>query len=363
MVEHYQEREIAPSKQQITTSSRSFGFTPIEFQTLRETHQLLFRALDNVHRYVYSSDSYGHGGTAQMIRQSILQYAPSLEYGGRSPSFVTTEVVLDTNRQPYIVGINAHSARHWDVLAGIGRTIHASITSTPRLIQTIRERLQGQEIVIIGDVNQPRYSNLAKALVRYGLNIRYQSLDETEQRLTKDWQLILELPMMQGRKQKCRAIHHGASFAIEPFSHLSGQFVLSFLSNADANVAISDILQQRILDLDSLFALQRRIPKTFSLASSSIPPNALIKSALPLSTQRKICRLNSDMDLESRLYSYVAQERLDQLSIELPNERQQCPIRFYFVSYRGELVTGMAIAHVPANGHPSKDVALDLVIR
>jgi hypothetical protein len=262
--------------------------------------------------------------------------------------------------------MNAHSARHWDVMTTLSRPDPASITSTERLVDAINQRFRGRDIVIIGDADRTGYPHLTSALHRYGIQTMHQSFDETDRQSTKTWQCVFELPLLNGRRELCRRIHRKTSFVIEPYPHLSGQFVLALLSNAQQDIAVSDILQNRILDEDALALLQLRIPKTYSLASTGVPPDALVKAAPPLSSQRCLGRYDQiapRIDLTECLYRFVAQERIAPFRIAIPNENNHCPVRLIFVSYRGEVLTGMAVVRIPSNGHPERDVALDLVQR
>ena len=364
MLEQITRHPSVPSQRHLVSSDRSFLLRPHEYERLSEIHAALDRALQGLHRYVTGHDQYGYAGAAQRIRSRMVGPLPLLEYAGRMPTFVTTEFVLDVHRQPHLVSVNAHSARHWDAIVAVSRDASSALSAS-RLIQAIAGRFKGWDLVHIEEAPHARAPQLMRALMDQGVRIRSRTLDEAMRQSSKEWQCMFDLPLSAGRAQIREQIYRRSSFTIEPCVHLSHQSMLTLLCETERDVAVSDIVRNRIIDAETLAQLQSCVAKTYSIASTSLPTNAVMKSALPMSVQRCLSRsdVNEQMRNTELLEAYVAQERIEPLHVSIPSAHEPCPVRLICVSYRGELLTGMAVARIPSNGQPARDVPLELGTR
>lgn len=367
MVEHYSPREEVPSKPKIVTSDRSFSIDRAEFQHLRRVHKALYLASKRVRRLICSGVSNQHSSLHPDIQMILAGLdARHMAFDGRDATFMTTEVVMDKDRRPYIVSIDAHSARHWDSIVGLSRIGHTSLTRSDLLIEAIRKHFSGQELVFIRDShNRIRYPNFSNALIRQGATVKHRTLSETNEETLNSWQCILELPFMQARKKLCRKLHEKASFLIEPFLHFSSQRMLALLSDEGCYRVIDDYRSIEAPTMDDFAALQRAIPRTYLMGSPSIPMDARVKLSAPLASQRCIGRYDAvpSIQLLRGARGMVAQESINPYCIEIPKGHSKCPLRLILVSYRGEVLAGVGIAQVPANGVPTREVFVDITIR
>lgn len=357
MVEHHLPRDYsdAPSKR-ITNSKHSFIISTREFEELREFHKGLDGALGQI-RTRATIESFCDD---LCMTHGMFLDIPSIEHSDcmrRKHSLVTTELVMMPDRSFKLVSINTFSARHLEVIASISRPDPSALTSTARLTDALIRRGQGKEIVFIGYKDgRPRYPQLAKLFQGYGLRVRHQSLGETVERSGDEWQYLLELPLLQGGKQAHRILHEKASFAIEPSPHLSSQFALVLLTRkSGSQLLVSE-------------KVRSKIAQTYTILAKAIPDTAVIKTASPFFVQgvrreRYNQFFDDTDDVSSVMYRCVAQEFIEPLRISIKDEHDHCPVRLMIVSMNGEVLTGMAVARIPANGHPQRDTALDIVIR
>lgn len=338
------------SKQQITRSDRSFVLEPKELQALIQLHRDLYQALGSVRAHLAGN---GRSVASQKIRDLLFQGLPYDGLGREDPSFVTTQVLFDRERQPHLIGIDTHSSRNWEMMSGLSRSIHMSVTNTSNLVNAIIERSGRRRIVMIDNSGEEiRHKSLVRAMRRADLEVAYRTRSQAEQELDDECVYFDDPPS----KRFSNRMREEGRFVIEPLPYFSSQYLLVLLSNGQREGVVEDLLRN---ELGVSRSLSASIPCTVPFCSTVLPRQCYERSAISKSISRQYGDEGMH-DPEERVF----QERIDPLRVDVSSDHRSCPLkRMTFVSYRGALLTGMAIVTVPPNGSPQKDVMMDLVVR
>lgn len=347
MVDHYLPREEVPYKQQIITRD-VFKVTEKEHVRLCKLHNRLYRILNATHRMLGSDVLLRRTGTGEWIRNFLKNPDHhALKGDGRDVTFMTTEIVLDQHRNPFIVSVDAHSARHWDDIALLSRENIGNLTSAHQFVEAIGMHFQDRELVIVRDSQGcERYSGLCRMLNRSGISVIHRTASEVENELEHSWQCLLELPFMQVRKQRRQRMYERASFLIQPHAYLSSQRVLAMLGREECYDALADASHPSFTR-EEFQKVQRAIPRTQLMErDTEVDPDRLVKLSAPLTSQCCIGSYQavSPMEISRRANGMVAQERIRPFTMFVPALGSMLPVRLILISYRGSILTGIAIA-------------------
>lgn len=370
MVEPYSVRYEAPSKQPIISSAQTLSLSTKELEQLQGIHSLLHFTLRNIHEFLVenpeSSLSKEERIIAARIRKQLLTGISSDLLPKHIPSFLTTEIVFDAEHHPYVVSVNGHSTRHWDVIAQEAQSGTTALTTVSHLIEAIRSRADDrQPIRILTDPSgSPRLQFLENQLNEAGISVlRYSIKDAAVWTLdpSAPKQTILDLPMLQGTKGNRKAVLANATVILEPFTHLSSQFLFSILTDPTYREFVSN----RILHGASTDHLGGYLPRTVSLneGMQRADPTDLIKRGLPLSSQRTLGSKESfnPTELERHRHTYVAQQKIAPKTAYVPNHGIG-PFRCIVVSYGGIVVAAVGIVRLFADDSPERDITMKIAI-
>lgn len=368
MIATYQSAD-EPSQSSIQPSTHTFQLSHEERRRIQHLHLSLLSALRGVHRFMTMEGVRIVGSAAQQeaeaVRSELRIGIPDILVDMTDiPVFLTTEIVFDADRHPYIVSINAHSARHWDAIV--------RHTEGRALIQAIRERSVSNQLIIIKrPYGEHPYPALARALTDAGMTTTAQTMkevaDQAETYATqKDGMAskpcILELPMTQGNTPTRRLIQRNADIVLQPFTHLSSQHILALLSHPRHSAVRDALIVKYPFCITDLAELRAVIPETLPLSAKGIPRNYLIKKAGPLTTQRvrKTYGSYTAEEIAASTATSVAQRPIQPLIVLFPHERISCPFRIIATSYGGRLLDMIGVAQTPTNGHPAQNLAVNI---
>ena len=239
MVHPYQEPySHEPSHPSIPSPLQTFELSADEYGNIERLHLSLLRTLRRLHEISIGEPRVVSDLTAPKTIQDLLRAGapePPAEPVG-TPLFLTTEIILDEERNPYIVSVDAHSARHWENLIAFDKQYEN------KLIEAIQDWLEERPLTIIVDARIRRcYPTIGTVLQAKGATVIRRNIKETARRAERALAqpdeprtrpCIIEYPFMRGKKRDRNAIAKGADMVIQPFAHLSDQRILALLSGS-----------------------------------------------------------------------------------------------------------------------------------
>lgn len=383
MVEPYRTRYDAPSQSPIISSPQTLDLSEEMWRDIQKAHSLLHITLRGAHKLALGQYPQGmHQATQDLVepmRNQILTGVPCIDHApNHIPVFMTTEIVLgqrkradneykDADAHPYIVSINAHSIRHWELIARQAAYHTTEITNPKEILDAIESRIDQDYAITTIRERQQRdpHPNLTNAIERRGYEMRHQDTYEVMDMIRQKKAVhLLDLPMLEGTKGRRSSIKKKARIVVEPFVHLSSQFLIALLSNAE-NEPIQDILMSGLLfNGASPLSIRQYLPKTYRLHQKGIPLDYIVKRALPLAAQRSQGTYGNlpSSEIARHANTSVAQEPIVSIAREMPGSHKPCPLRLIFVSYGGLIKAGVAVVRLPANGSPERDVTVSINI-
>lgn len=365
MVEPYQSRYEALSQQPTIPTNQTLHLPKEALDHLERSHSLLHIALRGIHEFLTQGMEIPNEEQeiAEQIRSTLLVGSSHHLLPRHTPVFMTAETVFDADDHPYIVSINCHAPRHWDILAHETRSGETALTTMRNIIEVIRSRTHdGRAIKTITDPNgRSRFPNLEHALNQAGLKTDPCTIKEAaSDQHTNIKQLVLDLPLLQGTKKDRKSILDHSSIIIEPFAHLSSQSVLAVLTDPRYH----DFISEWILHGSSPDHLRTYLPDTIPLGQSRPIENSyIVKHASPLSSQRTLGRYGqiSREELERQRHAGIAQQAITPKQVHVPAHGIG-PFRCISVSYAGHLIAAFGVVRMPANGSPSHDISVKISV-
>lgn len=354
-----------PSQPSIPSPLQTFELSADEYRNIERLHLSLLRTLRRLHEISFGEPRVvGDLAAPKAIRDLLCADAPKplVEPLG-TPLFLTTEIILDEDRDPYIVSVDAHSARHWENLIAFDER------NAKDLVEAIWDQLHGRPLMIIVEARVCRcYPTLSTVLQEEGATVIRRNMREAarlaEKALAQPDEphaqpCIIEYPFMRGKKRQRRAIAKGADAIIQPFVHLSDQRILALLSRPMPEGVRDTIAidEESCSDLDRV---RTSIPDTRIVsADEEIPENYVIKFASPLTSQRVLGTVG---EIRPAYLSILARKTVAQQAVPCKkmhvHGHGDCPLRLIVASYGGSILSMIGIARIPANGQPSRDLAV-----
>lgn len=368
MVHPYQETYTSePSHPSTPSPLQTFEISANEYENIERLQLSLLRTLRRLHEISIGEPRVVSDLTAPKAIQDLLRAGapePPAEPVG-TPLFLTTEIILDEERNPYIVSVDAHSARHWENLIAFDKQYEN------KLIEAIQDWLEERPLTIIVDARIRRcYPTIGTVLQAKGATVIRRNIKETARRAEhalaqpdepRARPCIIEYPFMRGKKHDRRAIAKGANMIIQPFAHLSDQRILALLSGSMPK-SVRDAIAINEESCSDLDRVRVSIPDTRIVsANEEIPEGYVIKCADPLTSQRVFGTVEEIRPayLSMLTRKVVAQRTIPCTKMHV-HGHGDCLLRLIVASYGGNVLSMIGIARIPANGRPSRDFPVQI---